>query len=689
MSEHVFGLWPESSKLISKRILSAGEAAADALALAEKIEDEEGWLDIESADVTATYQPYTNQDGRLGIKGLWGCTSIIINSGKGVYRSHVYEEGVFFNFKEDDPDEEDPERIPTSDAFFTSTAFDALRDGAEDVQSIAELIGSDQKPGDLHRDRSPRIFLITPIATKADRDHGVTTQLRYDTRARSLASSVAKLIFGSELMYTTIGYNPTSLETSNDETKVKGKALIDFSPQQYILESGANGKKVSVGQWRLWVDGRVVTSVDFQNPSIPPNPERQNIALLSTCGTNSNVSTASTESPVSPESTLSSIRANSTLITLTTAAPLNSSTNSASPSIALSTLSHGPTTKKASITATTTPTPTFTVSCNAYQDPHAGPAPLQCECEGLDGIFCPLSSSSGATSFNPCGYTTSPTPCASTAQPFTVTQSDGAVVSCASSSYYDYGINTVPTCAGSTQVVSTVASIASAYSASVAASISASSASAASASASASYAAAAAVPSAYCNILSDWDVGSSFEVGGINGWAGNGGTKLNAQENGCGEVDGWDFQINQTAEFDGKRRDTQIASFGLSFFKGGCVERAVHSAGGPAPGHDPGQLACQHVSNLNAAQLIAANRIVASEISAYGAMANGSSEANSSLPVSIQEEAVATSPIVSTLPTVLASQSNPNLVASASAALPNLLALQSSLSAALAAATAT
>ena len=152
-------------------------------------------------------------------------------------------------------------------------------------------------------------------------------------------------------------------------------------------------------------------------------------------------------------------------------------------------------------------------------------------------------------------------------------------MSCASSSYYDYGINTSPSYAGSTQVVSTVVSIASAYSASVAASISASSASAAAASASASYASAAAVPSAGCNILSDFGLGSSFEVYGINGWAGEGGAYIYDQESGWGEVDGFEFKINQTADLMASRETPSWPVLDLPFSKAAvssvrCTQRA-------------------------------------------------------------------------------------------------------------------
>ena len=129
---------------------------------------------------------------------------------------------------------------------------------------------------------------------------------------------------------------------------------------------------------------------------------------------------------------------------------------------------------------------------------------------------------------------------------------------------------------------------------------SAAAASAASASAEASWTSAAAVPSAQCYITGDDGFGdSSFEVFGINDWAGSDGSKLFNQESGCGILDPWYFYPNRQSEFQGRMRTTQTAYFGLGFFKGGCVERAVHSAGGPSPDGGDYKIACTHHGSNN------------------------------------------------------------------------------------------
>ena len=350
----------------------------------------------------------------------------------------------------------------------------------------------------------------------------------------------------------------------------------------------------------------------------------------------------------------------------------STTSGSASAGATPSTTGTSPTTTTGGTSSSAVPAATSSYACYPFSDPDAGPAPPQCQCDGLDGFYPTISSSSGQTSYNECGYTTSPTKASATSVPgFTTTQSDGEVVSCASSTYFNYAVNTIPTCAGSTSVISTVASIASVYSVSSASAASVAASSASSASAASAYSSAAAVPSAGCWILSDDGFGdSSFEIYGINGWAGQDGSKLWDQEDGCGIVSGGEFYPNEQSEFMGQLRDTQSAYFGLSFFKGGCVERAVHSAGGPPPGNGPGQLACQHASSLSDDQSTAVGAIAGPQLKAVQAVANGSSATSSSKN---SEKFVVDSSDSSSKP-------DPSLVASASAALPALSAAASAAS---------
>lgn len=112
-------------------------------------------------------------------------------------------------------------------------------------------------------------------------------------------------------------------------------------------------------------------------------------------------------------------------------------------------------------TSSASPTSTVTISCYSFQDPDTGPAPPQCVCDGIPGTFPYLSSISGQSNFDPCHYTTLPIAAPVSSLPgFTTTESDGDILSCASSAYYNYAINTTPTCAGSRRLIGMVTSTA-------------------------------------------------------------------------------------------------------------------------------------------------------------------------------------------------------------------------------------
>lgn len=81
-------------------------------------------------------------------------------------------------------------------------------------------------------------------------------------------------------------------------------------------------------------------------------------------------------------------------------------------------------------------------------------------------------------------------------------------------------------------------------------------------------------PSAACYF---WDEGwgYTFEIFSISGWATDGGSSLHTQEDGCGALTGWSWTAATSS-------DDEYVYFNLPFFiNGGCVERAIVSAGGP------------------------------------------------------------------------------------------------------------
>ena len=103
------------------------------------------------------------------------------------------------------------------------------------------------------------------------------------------------------------------------------------------------------------------------------------------------------------------------------------------------------------------------------------------------------------------------------------------------------------------------------------------------------------------------------------------------------------------------------------------MERAVHSAGGPSPGTGAGQIACQHApSTLSSDELDAVNSTKGPQLKAVQAVAAGNATTNAASNMRV---AAVVQPGQSA--SASSGDSNAELIASASAALPHLLAAAS------------
>ena len=608
-----------------------------------------------SSAITGTWD---TQPKNLWVAGLYGCTSVVIVGEGGAWLSHYYE---------------DPSFIRT-ETQFQDEVIGATRDG--DTAQMPSPFGLQNSGNVLAAGTNVQIFISTPKDPN-------TGNLLFGDKIGELQD----LLTGPNGPYhgvtvTTRSYvKPTEEEQNNPQFMKKlqyttrGKVLIQYDNNQKDDPPAPNQRAI----WRVWLEDQKYEhewdATDAQKGACaaPGKHKRDGSSALGCSKPTQSASTSSVSASTASTATSGSRSGTGTSPTSSTSSTGTSQSLTRSPG-------NGPITSGPTATSSSSVAPKFTNQCYPFADPDAGIAQAVCQCDGLPGKYPALSSPSGATSFNICGYTTPPTVSTSSVPPFTTTSSDGDVIVCETSTYFNYAVDTHAECAGSTTVISTVASVASAYSVSVSAhsvsamvsasSVSASAASVSSASAEASWSSAAAVPSAGCWILDDDGFGdSAFAVYGINGWAGDKGDSLNQQENGCGILSGWSWDTTQQEEFQGRMRNTQTASFGLSFFKGGCVERAVHSAGGPEPGNGPGQLACQHYNGQDENLATQSKSIKSAQLQAVGNVANsgqttGSTANQEKLAVANGQTNQATNPNPN--------QYAPDIKASASAALPHL-----------------
>ncbi|CAI7603197.1 unnamed protein product [Penicillium glandicola] len=197
----------------------------------------------------------------VGVKGIYGCTAVIIASEKGVHISHIWENPVFV----------DEAFNPTDDNLFTQTAFNSLRDGTVYAQSITDLIGTDQNPGVLNAIYAPKVFVLTPFTTDWDyRNFRISTTLRYQKRAQELAQKIADIVTGSGGNGILLGYTRTSRQASSQEPGIEGRAIFEIDPFHTWLTTpyDSRSKGLQIGRWRLWVEDQLITHQDFWLPHI-------------------------------------------------------------------------------------------------------------------------------------------------------------------------------------------------------------------------------------------------------------------------------------------------------------------------------------------------------------------------------------------------------------------------------------
>ncbi|KAL4881921.1 hypothetical protein BJY04DRAFT_217626 [Aspergillus karnatakaensis] len=238
-------------------------------AIAEKLESENKWLNHKRHDTVGQFFPFTKEKTAAGVKGLFGCTSVIIVSKKGVYLSHIYEDPVFVQRPEGAGKNDDVDDVPTSDEFFQQASFGALVNGVEKadaVEPIKDLIGSTNSPGPLHHSYTPKIFVVHPF------DQGNSGPLAYPERAQWLADQFQTYLYppgsspdGSQPQPPNIiAYKAPGRKFAEMSHSVEGKAIVEFSPINHYIKVQGSDEPRAVARWRLFANVREVAGWEFE-----------------------------------------------------------------------------------------------------------------------------------------------------------------------------------------------------------------------------------------------------------------------------------------------------------------------------------------------------------------------------------------------------------------------------------------
>ncbi|OJJ06744.1 hypothetical protein ASPVEDRAFT_875953 [Aspergillus versicolor CBS 583.65] len=217
------------------------------------------WLNHQAGHATGKWYPFEQTRMVSGVKGLWGCTSVVIVSRKGYYLSHMYEGPVFI-----ERDEKTKKIVLSPEAFFERWTINALMNGdseSKQLDPIKDLIGTDENPGPLHYTLSPEIFIMSPYA------RGTSGPLRYIKRIDWLADQIHSHlypqpkadVYGQEPVL--VGYEVTSLEVAGNPTAPPGKIIAEASLLDHWVQEG--DKMVASGRWRMWVGGKETGNMEF------------------------------------------------------------------------------------------------------------------------------------------------------------------------------------------------------------------------------------------------------------------------------------------------------------------------------------------------------------------------------------------------------------------------------------------
>jgi hypothetical protein len=417
------------------------------------------WFDFPQAGVAAA-----------GVNGIYGCTAVIIVSERGVYLSHIWENPVFIDIDwNNTPDDE-----------FDRNAFQALRDGTANAQSVVGLVGTDANPGPLNAIYSPKVFVLTPFTNQFFDPTGVTTTLRYQDRAQALANNLARVIPGSGGQGYLLGYTRTNQALSTAQNGYAGRAIVEVDMLERVLTTpnapqGSLG--LAVARWRLWVEDQIVTSQEFWIPDVTlrkrednPNQEcliigdstKTAISAGPTSEATSAVETteAKTEETTKAEETTSAVETTkaeeTTKVEETTTAAEETTPKETSvettpnvPTTADETTTKPPTTLRTSFITTTSAPDTTTAAADTTTTGDSYTGPYYCANKGGPNVatpHCQCSTTTEGQSFYttaplisgqchyyhsyPASVTLAPTeaPAPPEPTPFTTTKDDGAIL---------------------------------------------------------------------------------------------------------------------------------------------------------------------------------------------------------------------------------------------------------------------
>ena len=211
--------------------------------------------DPESHPSSSQFVPLGKLPFTFGVNGLYGCTSLIVHSTKGVWISHFFEDPSFFSptlsYNVRDPDA----RQTQQQAMFKEQIIDLLGPGDSSglFVGLNTYMGTDPTTGGpFSEDASVEAVIITPEKENGDRI--------YEDMAEQIAAEVTRL-FGGDRGADDSGRLASDVEFINYISQeptlgftTRGLALFQYEPVQARCQNPNAGELVQFAERRLWFE---------------------------------------------------------------------------------------------------------------------------------------------------------------------------------------------------------------------------------------------------------------------------------------------------------------------------------------------------------------------------------------------------------------------------------------------------
>jgi hypothetical protein len=196
-----------------------------------------------------------------GVKGVYGCTGLIIASDRGAFISHIWEAPGFRLLP---ANAATPPPPPFTPGVFAAGIMSVLRTGRNvgnnapaffSSQGLDTLIGTAAQPGPLNPIFRPRIFIITPFIQGSH-------NFLYAAQVDELGRQLSQLLGGAQ--YLVRGYSRISHGVSTGSTSVAGRFILEVDPAHQYSYPATNPPMIEQwGAYRLWVELFEVATVPF------------------------------------------------------------------------------------------------------------------------------------------------------------------------------------------------------------------------------------------------------------------------------------------------------------------------------------------------------------------------------------------------------------------------------------------